>query len=241
MQIVSLRPTGRRRLPRPAHLVAALALSTACVGGAAACGSAPDDTEDTETAAATGADSTPAPATVAPEPTSRADEAAQELRSGLRILAQGLQDAVTDVDPVAYERLMEVLPEAPGWTRSDHRGERAALPVPYASAYALYERDGQRISAEITDTALSQLLLSPFAMFLGAGFEERTADGFTRATTVAGAPAFEDWNAPDRRGEVVVVVGDRFLVKLTGTNVSDVETVTSLASRLRLTRLAELR
>jgi hypothetical protein len=175
------------------------------------------------------------PATTENEQTpDRVAAAEGELRAGLRVLAQEWQQAAEGASPIAHERLLDVLPEVAGWTRLDHRSERVNLPVPHSAGRAIYERDGQRISVVVTDTAMSQLLLSPFSMFLDAGFEEHTDGGFIRAIKVADSPGFEEWNGPRRRGEVVVVVGGRYLLKATGTNIPAIDTVRGVVSRLRI-------
>src|SRR5690606_446404 len=124
--------------------------------------------------------------------------------------AQMAQGSAKAVD---FERLVALLPEADGWTRSDARGEQLSMPVAYSRAEAVYRNDESRIDLEITDSGMSQLLLAPLSMMLGAGFSERSSEGFKHAVEIGGHPGFEEWNNGSKRAEVTALVANRFIVK----------------------------
>ena len=69
---------------------------------------------------------------------------------------------------------------------------------------------------KIVDSAFNQILIAPWAMFLSAGYEKETDDGYEKSTTVAGQPGFEKWNTPRKEGELNLVVAKRFLVSVEG-------------------------
>ena len=124
-----------------------------------------------------------------------AQQSSDQMAQGLQQMAQGFQQmAQGSAKAVDYEQLKALLPDVDGWTRSDAKGEQLSMPVSYSRAEARYQKDDSRIELEITDTALSQLLLAPMSMFLASGYSERSDDGFKRAAKVGGQPGLEEWN-----------------------------------------------
>jgi hypothetical protein len=171
-----------------------------------------------------------------------AQDSSAQMAQGLQQMAQGFQQmAQGAAKPVDYEQLKASLPEIDGWTMSDARGEQVNMPVAISRAEARYSRDQSRVELEIVDTALSQLLLAPMSMFLASGYSERSDDGFKRATKIAGQPGMEDWNTRTRRGEVTAVVANRFIVKATGHQVENIDTVRGAVEAVDVAKLAALK
>ncbi len=171
-----------------------------------------------------------------------AQESSAQMAQGLQQMAQGFQQmAQGAAKPVDYEQLKASLPEISGWTMSDARGEQVNMPVAISRAEAKYTKDQSRVELEIVDTALSQLLLAPMSMFLASGYSERSDDGFKRAAKIAGQPGMEDWNTRSRRGEVTAVVANRFIVKATGHQVENIDTVRSAVEAVDISKLAALK
>lgn len=165
-----------------------------------------------------------------------------DMAAGLQKMAEGFQQmAQGTAKPVDFEQLKSALPEVGGWTRTNPRGEQVNMPVAISRAEARYTKDKSRVELEIVDTALSQLLLAPVSMFLGSGYSERSDDGFKRAATISGQPGFEEWNNDNKRGEVTAVVGKRFIVKGTGHQVDNLETVRGVVEAVDLGKLAALK
>jgi hypothetical protein len=164
------------------------------------------------------------------------------MAAGLQQMAQGFQQMAQGTGkPVDFEQLKGAIPEVSGWTRSNPRGEQVNMPVAISRAEARYTKDNSRIELEIVDTALSQLLIAPMSMFLASGYSERSDDGFKRSAKIGGQPGFEEWNAGDKRGEVTAVVASRFIVKGTGHDVDNLETVRGLVEAVDLGKLATLK
>jgi X-X-X-Leu-X-X-Gly heptad repeat protein len=165
-----------------------------------------------------------------------------QMAAGLQQMAQGFQQmAQGTAKPVDFEQLKGALPEVNGWTMSNARGEQVNMPVAISRAEARYTKDKSRVELEIVDTALSQLLLAPVSMFLGSGYSERSDDGFKRSAKIGGQPGFEEWNNDNKRGEVTAVVGNRFIVKGTGHQVENLETVRGVVEAVDLGKLAALK
>lgn len=151
------------------------------------------------------------------------------------------QPPLPSATAVAFEQLLALLPQAEGWTRSEPRGEQVGMGITMSRARAQYDKGESSIDLEITDSSFNQLVLSPMAMFLTAGYSERSTNGYARSAAVSGHPGFEKWIDASKRGEVTVVVGNRFIVQASGSDVDDVETVRALVQAVDLGRLAGLR
>lgn len=156
-----------------------------------------------------------------------------------RILPVAAQPA--RVPPVAFQRLMALLPAVNGWTRRDDRGELLSNPIVTARAEATYERDDSHVELEIADSAREAALLAPMAVFLAPGYAERSDGGFRRAAQIDGQPAFEEWREQSRRGEIALLVASRFIVRATGHGIDTLDTVRSVVDAVNVSALAALR
>jgi hypothetical protein len=145
------------------------------------------------------------------------------------------------VRAIDFEQLKVLFPEVDGWTKEEVWGESLTVPVTYSRAQARYRRDDTWIDLEITDTALSPLLLEPLTVFLAPNYSERWDGGFRQDSEMGGQPGFEEWNADARRAEITAVVRRRFIVSATGYEVSDLAPVRRLAAAIDLSPLASIR
>ena len=172
-----------------------------------------------------------------------AQQGSNQMAQGMAQMAQGLQQMAQNpnVKVVDYEELKALLPEVSGWTRSEAKGEQSNVIVATSRASAVFRKDDSRIELEITDSAMSQMILAPMAMFLNSGYSERSDDGFKRAAKVGGQPAMEEWNVGSKRGEVTALVGGRFLVKATGDDVPNLDPVRAVVESVNLAKLAALK
>jgi len=142
---------------------------------------------------------------------------------------------------VEFQKLIALLPEVNGWTRSKPKGEQVSVGGAMSLAKAEYQKGDASIDLEITDSSFNQLVLSPFTMFLAAGYSERSGDDYSKSSPISGNPGFEKWTNGGRRGEVTVVVGNRFIVQATGRNVDSVQPVRVLVQAVDLKKLATLK
>jgi hypothetical protein len=145
------------------------------------------------------------------------------------------------VEPVAFQQLETVLPDVPGWERNKPRSERMTSPVPFSQTESTYSNGDAEIEVKIVDSAFNQLLVSPWAMFLTAGYSRETSDGHEKSVTVDGNPGFEKWNNERRDGELNLVVAKRFLVTIEGNDIADAKVLHDFAAKLDSSRLAGLK
>ena len=79
-------------------------------------------------------------------------------------------------------------------------------PFSFSQASVTYKKGDAEIEQKIMDSGFNQLLFTPFTMFMAAGYEKETQDGFERSVNVAGNPGWEKWDKGSRNGELNVVV-----------------------------------
>ena len=155
--------------------------------------------------------------------------------------APGQQVAQSQAKPVDFELLKSLLPEMSGWTRTRPRGEQMTTPFAISNAKAHYTMGESTMDIEITDSALNQMIFAPFAMFMASGYEERSDDGYKKAGTIAGSPGFESWEKDAKRGEVTVIVANRFVVQAKGRRVASIDSVKKAVETIDLAKLATLK
>lgn len=173
---------------------------------------------------------------------------AEEIARGMEEMARGLAGAASALggaegkvtEPVAFRDLMTLLPTLDGWEQREPKGERMTAPMAYASASARYTRGEAEMRLKLTDSALHQALLLPYAMITSGGFERETSTGYEKAVKVAGYPAMETWNARNRRAELTVIVGKRFVVNATGSRVDSAKDLHALVGRIDFAALQKL-
>lgn len=173
---------------------------------------------------------------------------AEQMAQGMEEMAKGLAGAAAALgggegkaaEPVAFRDLMALLPSLDGWERSEPEGERMTAPMPYAVASARYRKGEAEMDLKLTDSALNQVLLLPYAMITSGGFDRETSTGYEKAVKVAGYPGMETWKAPNRRAELTVIVGKRFVVNVTGSGVDSTRDLHTLVSSIDLAKLQKL-
>jgi hypothetical protein len=143
--------------------------------------------------------------------------------------------------PVSFQELQTALPEVSGWTRDTPRGERMTSPVSFSQSEVSYTQGEANVDVKIVDSAFSQILVAPWAMFLTQGYERESSEGYEKSVNVSGNPGFEKWNSSSKSGELNLVVAKRFLVTIEGNNIVDTKVLHDFASRIDTGRLAALK
>ena len=170
---------------------------------------------------------------------------AQQMAEGLQQMAQGMAALAggdqKPVEPVSFRDLQTAFPTVDGWTMGKPTGEKMTMPVSFSQAEVTYTRGEASVEAKIVDSGFHQLLMAPYAMFLTAGYEKQTEDGYEKSTLVAGHPGWERWNDQDKSGELNLVVGKRFLVTFEGFNLDNAEVLHAFAKAADLGKLATLK
>jgi hypothetical protein len=169
-------------------------------------------------------------------------------QAGAANLAQAMQMLAGQngqrVEPVNFRELKALLPEAlPGFKRKDAKGEKAgAMGMVVSQASADYDGDGgARIDIKLVDVGS---LAGPLALgmvgWASVEIDRETETGYEKSTVLGGNKAFEKYDTRSKRGEVKVLVGNRFIVEVRGRNVS-VDDMKAAAGKLDLAKLATLK
>ncbi len=167
-----------------------------------------------------------------------------ELAKAMEGMAGALSGTTPDgkpVEPVRFQDLQTTLPDVDGWQKGEPRGERMTAPVPFSQAEADYSMGDSNISVKVVDSGFSQMLIAPWAMFLAAGYERESSEGYEKSVTVGGNPGFERYNKASRSGELNLVIAKRFLVTIDGDNVADTKVLHDFAAKMDASKLESLK
>jgi hypothetical protein len=168
----------------------------------------------------------------------------QGVSKGLEDLARGMSSMANDpnakpVDPMTIDGLKTALPDLSGWEKGKPTGERMSSPVNYAEAKVTFTRGDSTLDVKIVDSAMNQLLIAPFSMFLAVGYEKETDQGYEKGVKVGEYPGWERWDGEDKEGELNAIVAKRFIVQIEGRNIENTKILHSTMESINLKKLAE--
>jgi hypothetical protein len=139
------------------------------------------------------------------------------------------------VDPVDFRELKALLPEEAGeLKRTEATGEKTAqMGIKVSKAEATYERGEEpgRINISILDmgTMKGFAAMGSYGWAL-ADVDKESDSGYEKTTMYSGCKAFEKYDNDSRSGEIQVLVADRFMVEVHGSDVSMSELKATLNS-----------
>jgi hypothetical protein len=165
----------------------------------------------------------------------------EQMAKGLEALAAGAAGNTKPVDPVSFRDLQTLFPDLDGWEKAKPTGERMTSPFAFSQAEVRYSKGESRLEMKIVDSGFNQLLLTPFAMMMQAGYEKETSDGYEKSTTVNGQPGWEKWNTEGKDGEVTAFVGKRYLLTIEGRNVDNIKALHEIAGKVDMAKLAAMK
>lgn len=218
------------------------------LAGSVACGKSAAE-KQAEEAAAQAAKAAEA-ATQMAEAAGKASEAAgKDMAKGMEDFAKamsGMAGAFAGgdgkvVEPVTFQSLQTTLPEVSGWEMRKPRGQRMTSPVPFAETEARYTQGDSRIEVKVVDSGFAPLLIAPWSMMLASGYSRETSEGYEKAVTVNGQPAFEKWNSERKDGELNILVNKRFLVTIDGNDIASTETLHEFAGKIEFEKFTTLK
>lgn len=181
----------------------------------------------------------------------KGEEAAGE-KSGLEQIAEAAKNMKTAAEeitagqerepqpPVSFKTLLTYLPaEIGGMPQSNPRGETSSMGEwKYSNASADYEGGELSARVEISDYAYINMLYAPVRMWLKMNISRESTEGFEHTVEVAGYPAYEKFQNSGKRGELTVLVGDRFIVNINTTGL-DEDAPRKVAEAMALKKLAK--
>jgi hypothetical protein len=144
-------------------------------------------------------------------------------------------------EPVDVKTLQELLPaEAGGLPRLEISGEKSdQLGIKVSSARATYQRGEEpgRIDLQIVDMGSVKGFMAMGSVgWSMLELNNQTEDGYEKTYAYSGCKAYEKYDRTNRSGEMKVLAADRFLVEVTGADVSG-EAIKAAMGALDLGRL----
>ncbi|WP_025764274.1 hypothetical protein [Dyadobacter tibetensis] len=148
------------------------------------------------------------------------------------------------VDPVDFRELKALLPEKIGNVkRKEADGEKSgAMGFTISKTKGVYQNEGEdsHISVEIMDTGgIAGIGAMALAAWTMADIDKETNDGYEKTTKIMGHKAFEKYNSKSQRGELNVMVSQRFIVNINTRNLS-VDQMHDVLEDLDLSKLESL-
>ena len=168
----------------------------------------------------------------------------QGVSKGLEDLAKGMSAMANDpnakpVDPMTIDALKTALPDLSGWEKGKPTGERMSSPVNYAEAKVTFTKGDSAVDVKIVDSAMNQLLIAPFSMFLAVGYEKETDHGYEKGVKLGDYPGWERWDGEGKEGELNAIVAKRFIVQIEGRHIENTKVLHSTMESINLKKLAE--
>ena len=147
-------------------------------------------------------------------------------------------------EPVDFRKLKEALPqELAGFEKGESSGEKNnAFGISVSEAKQSFRTaDGnKRVRFEITDPGS---LAGPFALanvWLNVEVDKESGDGYEKTSTVGGRKIHEKWSKGSKRGEVQMVVGNRFMVEVNAEGV-EMNDVKALLGKIDVAKLEAMK
>ena len=106
-------------------------------------------------------------------------------------------------------------------------------------AKVTFTKGNSALDVKIVDSAMNQLLIAPFSMFLAVGYEKETDHGYEKGVKVGEYPGWERWDGEDKEGELNAIVAKRFIVQIEGRNIENTRVLHSTMENINLKKLSE--
>ena len=150
------------------------------------------------------------------------------------------------VPPVPAAALQKLLPAVEGWTSGVARADIVELSpeAKYSFASVTLTKNGHRVKIQIADTGFSadiQTALATMIVTLPEDYSGTVGSASIKRTPVGGSPAVESWDAEKSQGEIVVLVGGRFIVTVEAAKADGLPTLRALVEKVDLKALAALK
>jgi hypothetical protein len=167
----------------------------------------------------------------------------EELASAVANVAQSLS-AQTKIEPVDYKDLKEMLPNRfRGFKQIDISGERTSmLGFRISQAEAEFEgKNDSRIEISVIDFgSVKGIAGKAMLAWMSAEIDNESDDGYEKTTEYKGYKAYEKYSYEDEEGKLSIIIEERFLVNVEGTN-TDMKSIKRAMSGVDLKKLKKLK
>ena len=166
-------------------------------------------------------------------------DAGQDLAKAMQGMAAAMGGSKDGkpVETVSTDVLKGALPTISGFEMGTPKSEKMTSPFPISSTEVKYNKGDSDINVKIVDAAAASLLMAPWKMMLATGYSKETDDGYEKATTLNGNPAWEKWDKGRKHGEIGMLVNNRFMVSVEGDNLANINQLHDVASKIDASKL----
>jgi len=151
---------------------------------------------------------------------------ATEMEEAMRALQESLAGEDGDgkkVEVTDYQKLKDFMPKRlVGMKQEDLSGEKtSAMGFRFSSATATYRDQEREVEVSIADFGGIGVLKATMAAWTNMEYERESDDGYERTTTIAGYPAFENFDRTTGNAELGILVDDRLILSVDAENISE--------------------
>ena len=129
----------------------------------------------------------------------------------------------TDTNLISFKDLIEYLPDTPrGWTAQKPQGETNSFGdygISQVSQTFYREDNNKEIKISIYDGAFNSILSAP--LLLTTDFNRESTEGYNKSITIDEVPGREIYNYLNKEGSLNLLINNRFLVQIEGSNIEE--------------------
>ena len=170
-----------------------------------------------------------------------AEGSVTEAMKGMEEAVNKFKDGKDLKEPVNFRQLKPLLAEnMSGFERTKHSGKTSgAMGFKISTAEATYKNDDQTVEISLVDAGGLGTTLMGAAFWSQLDIDEESDSGFKRTLEIDGRKAFQECSNNNRRCQLAMIVGDRFVLNLEGRN-TDIDKLLDMAKTIDLDELEGL-
>jgi len=157
------------------------------------------------------------------------NEAKDDLGNAFKNVGEALKDLKVKhnlkdgKEPINFREIKKVLPNRlAGMTMEDTEGQtRGFLGFKMSTVKGIYQSDDGQLNVKIVDVAGAGKLVSKVANWTDLDVDKESKDGYERTTVIDGYQAYEKYDSRRQKGQVALLVDDRFIIDIQGKNITE--------------------
>ncbi|MCR4395282.1 MAG: hypothetical protein NUW07_00935 [Candidatus Saccharicenans sp.] len=128
-------------------------------------------------------------------------------------------EEVKKIEAVDFKVLEEWLPDKDGWAKSNVKGQQFSYGEAQTSmAEADYVSGSTRVHIQILDSAGYNWTIGQFLTMVQTGFTFKDDNHYVKTVKINNCPGVEEYNYQRKKGQLSVLIKDRFLITMTAEN-----------------------
>lgn len=142
--------------------------------------------------------------------------------------------------PITPDRLAQFLPKMDGYLRGELvRETKIRKNFNSSMVEQPYTKGDKKFTVQINDYAYVPFLYQPFEQFQGNYLDDNN-DERTETTTIGGFRAVQTWEKKNHRSTIFSFPGKRYVVRLIGDNLTNVDEARAVLESMDLSGLSQL-